>query len=189
MPQSAYWLDEIQKAADQRNVKSPEDQKSRIVFQLRRHRQEGRHCGRNPDVQNPRAGGISTGNCHGTTHRSHRSVGWRRFCRREKTGSRIGSVASAGRSVVPLLEVNAGNVTSSPSGFCSMKFQQAACATDAARTAKNSLKPVSRMTSESRGAGYPVPVWNVKPGHANHLAGHDHDYLYFASPLTGTFFR
>ena len=47
--------------------------------------------------------------------------------------------------------------------------------------------PVSRMTSESPGAGYPVPVWNVKPGHANHLAGHDHDYLYFASPLTGTF--
>ena len=47
--------------------------------------------------------------------------------------------------------------------------------------------PVSRMISETRGAGNPVPVWSVKQGQATHVAGHDHDYLYFASPLTGTY--
>ena len=47
--------------------------------------------------------------------------------------------------------------------------------------------PVSRMTSETRGAGYPHAVWKVKPGSATHLAGHHDDYLYFVSPLTGNF--
>lgn len=47
--------------------------------------------------------------------------------------------------------------------------------------------PVSRMTSETRGAGYPIPIWSATPGEARHVAGHDHDYLYFASPLVGDF--
>ena len=47
--------------------------------------------------------------------------------------------------------------------------------------------PVSRMTSETRGAGYPHSVWRVMPGEATHLAGHHDDYLYYASPLTGNF--
>ncbi|MFO0998932.1 MAG: DUF1583 domain-containing protein [Planctomycetaceae bacterium] len=47
--------------------------------------------------------------------------------------------------------------------------------------------PVSRMTSETRGAGYPIPTWSASPGQARHVAGHDHDYLYFSSPLTGEF--
>ncbi len=57
-------------------------------------------------------------------------------------------------------------------------------------TTRSSLKnwiPVSRMTAETRGTGYPVPVWQTSRGHAMHVAGHDHDYLYFASPLTGDF--
>lgn len=47
--------------------------------------------------------------------------------------------------------------------------------------------PVSRMISETRGAGYPAPIWSATPGEARHVAGHDHDYLYFASPLVGDF--
>ena len=58
-------------------------------------------------------------------------------------------------------------------------------------SAPQSLSPqwisVSRMHSETRGAGYPAPVWQVWPGKAFHQGGHDHDYLYYQSPLTGKF--
>lgn len=47
--------------------------------------------------------------------------------------------------------------------------------------------PVSRMTAETRGAGYPLAIWRVGNGVSKHLAGHHDDYLYFASPLTGHF--
>ena len=47
--------------------------------------------------------------------------------------------------------------------------------------------PVSRMTSESRGTGSPRSVWMTATGKAAHVSGHDHDYLYYASPLTGDF--
>jgi hypothetical protein len=47
--------------------------------------------------------------------------------------------------------------------------------------------PVSREISETRGAGYPVSVWGQQPGRATHIAGHDHDYLYYVSPLRGNF--
>lgn len=50
-----------------------------------------------------------------------------------------------------------------------------------------SWHPVSREISESRGAGYPVSVWSQQPGRATHIAGHDHDYLYYVSPLRGNF--
>ena len=47
--------------------------------------------------------------------------------------------------------------------------------------------PVSREISETRGAGYPVSVWSQQSGRATHIAGHDHDYLYYVSPLRGDF--
>ncbi len=47
--------------------------------------------------------------------------------------------------------------------------------------------PVSRMLSETRGAGYPQPRWQIQPGRVSHFNGHDHDYLYYRSPLTGQF--
>ena len=47
--------------------------------------------------------------------------------------------------------------------------------------------PVCRMHSETRGAGYPAPVWEVRLGKAFHQGGHDHDSLYYQSPLTGKF--
>ena len=50
-----------------------------------------------------------------------------------------------------------------------------------------SWHPVSREISETRGAGYPVAVWSQQSGRATHIAGHDHDYLYYVSPLRGNF--
>ena len=47
--------------------------------------------------------------------------------------------------------------------------------------------PVSRMSSETRGAGYPQPQWQSQPGKAFHVTGHDHDSLYYRSPLAGQF--
>lgn len=47
--------------------------------------------------------------------------------------------------------------------------------------------PISREISETRGAGYPVSVWSQQRGRTIHIAGHDHDYLYYASPLAGDF--
>ena len=45
----------------------------------------------------------------------------------------------------------------------------------------------SRMTSETRGSAYPESAWQLKQGAATHVSGHDDDYLYFVSPLTGEF--
>ncbi len=47
--------------------------------------------------------------------------------------------------------------------------------------------PVSRVTAETRGQGYAAARWETSPGKATHSFSHDHDYLYFASPLTGNF--
>ena len=47
--------------------------------------------------------------------------------------------------------------------------------------------PVSRMTAETRGAGYPQPLWQFQPGRAFHASGHDTDFLYYRSPLSGKF--
>lgn len=47
--------------------------------------------------------------------------------------------------------------------------------------------PVSRMFSATRGGGYPHPVWRMQPGKVSHSIGHDQDYLYYRSPLTGQF--
>ncbi|MBL8815286.1 MAG: DUF1583 domain-containing protein [Planctomyces sp.] len=47
--------------------------------------------------------------------------------------------------------------------------------------------PVSRVLSETRGAGYPVARWHLQRGRVQHVTGHDHDYLYYVSPLQGNF--
>ena len=47
--------------------------------------------------------------------------------------------------------------------------------------------PVSRMTSETRGSGFPQPQWQCQPGKAFHAVCHDHDSLYYRSPLSGKF--
>ncbi len=45
--------------------------------------------------------------------------------------------------------------------------------------------PVSRMTCQTRGDGYPRPTWKTQPGQVRHVSSHDHDYLYYQSPITG----
>lgn len=47
--------------------------------------------------------------------------------------------------------------------------------------------PVSRMTSETCGKGYPLASWETRPGEAEHVTCHDHDYLFYAVPLIGDF--
>lgn len=46
---------------------------------------------------------------------------------------------------------------------------------------------VSRMTAETCGKGFPAAGWDTRPGEAQHITGHEHDYLYYAAPLTGDF--
>jgi hypothetical protein len=46
---------------------------------------------------------------------------------------------------------------------------------------------VSRMTAETCGKGFPLARWRTQPGEVSHVTCHDHDYLYFASPLAGDF--
>jgi hypothetical protein len=46
---------------------------------------------------------------------------------------------------------------------------------------------VSRMTAETCGKGFPLARWETRPGEVRHVTCHDHDYLYFASPLAGDF--
>ena len=59
---------------------------------------------------------------------------------------------------------------------------------DASRPAPSSnWSRVSRMTAETCGKGFPVARSETRPGQAQRITGHDHDYLYFASPLTGDF--
>mgnify|MGYP003662904450 CR=1 FL=1 len=47
--------------------------------------------------------------------------------------------------------------------------------------------PVSRMTAETCGKGYPLAGWDTQQGQASHVTSHDHDYLIYAVPLTGDF--
>ena len=47
--------------------------------------------------------------------------------------------------------------------------------------------PVSRMTAETCGKGFPLARWETSPGQASHVTCHDHDYLFYAIPLTGDF--
>lgn len=46
---------------------------------------------------------------------------------------------------------------------------------------------VSRATSETCGLGYPLAKWDTRPGRVRHVTSHDHDYLYYASPIQGDF--
>lgn len=46
---------------------------------------------------------------------------------------------------------------------------------------------VSRMNNVTRGAGYPLASWKTRQGRVRHVSSHDHDYLYYQSPLTGDF--
>lgn len=47
--------------------------------------------------------------------------------------------------------------------------------------------PVSRMTAETCGRGFPLARWQTQPGRASHITCHDHDYLFYAVPMTGDF--
>src|SRR4029077_13796493 len=40
---------------------------------------------------------------------------------------------------------------------------------------------------QSRGMGMSHPHWKVAKGEVRHFAGHDHDHLYFNTPLRGNF--
>ncbi|HEY2252068.1 MAG TPA: DUF1583 domain-containing protein, partial [Planctomycetaceae bacterium] len=46
---------------------------------------------------------------------------------------------------------------------------------------------VTHGSAQSRGMGFPHPHWKVANGEVRHFAGHDHDYLYFNTPLRGNF--
>ncbi len=46
---------------------------------------------------------------------------------------------------------------------------------------------VSRVTAHTHGRSYPRATWTVEPGKTHHVTAHDHDYLYYAIPLTGDF--
>jgi hypothetical protein len=46
---------------------------------------------------------------------------------------------------------------------------------------------VTHGTAQSRGLGMVHPHWRVAQGEVRHFAGHDHDYLYFNTPLRGNF--
>ncbi len=57
-------------------------------------------------------------------------------------------------------------------------------------TSEFSLKQwrsVARMRGYSRGSGFAHPVWCWDGKTLEHVAGHEEDYLYFQSPLTGDF--
>ncbi len=47
--------------------------------------------------------------------------------------------------------------------------------------------PVSRMTAQSRGSGFPEARWKISQGRVRNLASHDEDYLYYRIPLRGDF--
>jgi len=48
-------------------------------------------------------------------------------------------------------------------------------------------QPVSRMTAETSGDGYPQAGWSLQDGQVSHVTSHDHDYLYYRIPLAGDF--
>lgn len=47
--------------------------------------------------------------------------------------------------------------------------------------------PVTRMSADTNGAGYPIPLWDAKTRKISSVTGHDKDYVYFDTPLTGNF--
>jgi hypothetical protein len=46
---------------------------------------------------------------------------------------------------------------------------------------------VSQGTSWTHGKGFLMPHWSIAGHEVHHYCGHDHDYLYFQSPLRGNF--
>ena len=184
-------LDEIQKVVDQWKATSPEDSKSRIVFQLLiaiaekdaasaevRMREILALAGSSPGSSreaHTEAVAVWAGGDFAATRELARELAllvhqaaWAGAPPRNERWIRqiIGRQFRLDESLAsgkPIHEV----VSQQPS--------------------RKSWVPVSRMTSETRGAGYPHSVWRVKPGEATHLSGHHDDYLYFVSPLTGNF--
>ena len=51
----------------------------------------------------------------------------------------------------------------------------------------NQWIPVSRLRSSTRGPGLPQAVWARQQDRVDKTSGHDEDYLFFRSPLTGNF--
>lgn len=47
--------------------------------------------------------------------------------------------------------------------------------------------PVSKVSAKTRGSGMPVPRWRPSGKSVRNYAGHDHDFLYFQSPLRGDY--
>ncbi|MEJ7592084.1 MAG: DUF1581 domain-containing protein [Planctomycetaceae bacterium] len=47
--------------------------------------------------------------------------------------------------------------------------------------------PVSRLRSSTRGPGLPQALWGRRGDRVDKISGHDEDYLFFRSPLTGNF--
>jgi len=64
---------------------------------------------------------------------------------------------------------------------------QLAYSTEASEIALRNWFPVSRSTAETHGMGYPAAQWGQYEGNIAHTSSHDHDYLYYAVPLTGNF--
>ncbi len=60
-------------------------------------------------------------------------------------------------------------------------------ASSASREPLPHWRRVSRMTAETCGKGFPAARWDTRPGQVSHVTCHDHDYLYFVSPLLGDF--
>ncbi|HJT31031.1 MAG TPA: DUF1583 domain-containing protein, partial [Pirellulales bacterium] len=48
-------------------------------------------------------------------------------------------------------------------------------------------QPVTHATAASRGNAHPPAHWLNRPGELKHVAGHNHDYVYFSVPLRGDF--
>lgn len=51
----------------------------------------------------------------------------------------------------------------------------------------NQWIPVSRLRSSTRGPGLPQALWGRQQDRVDKTSGHDEDYLFFRSPLTGSF--
>ena len=48
-------------------------------------------------------------------------------------------------------------------------------------------QPIERTSAETNGEGFPIARWSTRSGEANHMTGHDRDYLLFDTPLMGNF--
>ena len=184
-------LDEIRKAIDQWKVTSPEDQKSRIVFQLLIAIAQQDNAVAELRMREIL---VLAGSAPG--------FAWERHIEAVAVwaGGNFAATREMARELAGLLQQDAWSNAFPRSERWKRQIVAKRYLLDnvldpgkksnEVASEQPSLKtwvPVSRMISETRGAGYPVPVWSVKPGQASHVAGHDHDYLYFASPLTGTF--